>query len=363
MDVHTHQKRETRGPKNPVPVVGHVLWTILLISGFMLSLSGVAWANTCVIPSDAIGSRPDPAGVPTEASVGVYVLDIIGINNPEQAFLADIHITAGWLDKRLSEESLGYSLENCRIMLSEIWHPHMEIVNRRAMNRIFEDTVHIDDDGIVLYRQRGIGEFTTPLDLRNFPFDSQRLLISVASFKYDASEVSLTPNESETGRLGRFSLAGWLIEPGEARIATRKIAPQNRSFNLLNYELIAERQSGYYLWKVFFPLALIVFMAWTVFWIDPNQLGAQVGVSGAAVFTMISFHFSLGYYLPTVSYLTRADKYILGSTVLVFLALGEGILTSYLAFNGKHELSKRIDWWSRIIYLGLFLICIWISFG
>jgi hypothetical protein len=330
----------------------------------MFSLTGAAaWANTCTIPSNVVGYRPDPAGVPTEVSIGVYVIDIMGINNPEQAFTADIYVTAGWQDKRLSEESLGDSLEYCRVKLNEIWHPNMEIINRRTMNRVFEDTVQIDGEGNVIYKQRGIGELTTPVDLKDFPIDRQLFSIRVSSFSYDASEVSLVLNESETGRLGRFSLAGWSIEPGEAGVTTQNIVPQNRSFDLLYYELIAEREYGYYLWKVFFPLALIVFMAWTVFWIDPSQLGAQVGVSGAAVFTLISFHFSLGYYLPTVSYLTRADKYILGSTILVFLALGEGILTSYLANNDRHDLSMKIDRWSRVIYPGLFLMCIWIAFG
>jgi gamma-aminobutyric acid receptor subunit beta len=364
MKCHVHQKNETRRP-NYVPYIRRdVLRALLLVVGVMFGLTGgVAWASTCVIPSSEVGARPDAAGVPTEISVGVYVLDIIGINNATQAFSADIHVTAGWLDKRLSEESLGYSLEYCRVNLNEIWHPYMGILNQRAMKKVFEDTVQIDGDGNVLYRQRAIGELTTPVDLKGFPFDSQMFSISMSSFRYDSSEVSLILDESRTGRLGRFSLAGWSIEPSETRITKQNLAPQNRSFDRLDYELVAERHRGYYLWKVFFPLALIVFMAWTVFWIDPSQLGAQVGVSGAAVFTLIAFQFSLGYFLPRVSYLTRADKYIFGSTILVFLALGEGILTSWLALNGRHELSKKIDLWSRVVYPILFALCIWIAFG
>jgi hypothetical protein len=360
----THQKKETRKSKNSSRVPGYIAWAFFLATLFMFSLPGTAaLANTCTIPSDIVVARPDPAGTLTEISVGIYVIDIIGINNATQAFSADISVAVGWRDKRLSEESLGYSLENCRIMHNEIWYPYLAILNKRMMNKVFDDTVQIDGDGNVLYRQRGIGELTAPVNLKDFPFDRQLFSISIASFRYASDEVSIVLDESRTGRLGQFSLAGWSIDPGEARVTTQEIPPTNRSFFRLDYELIAKRHRGYYLWKVFFPLALIVFMAWTVFWIDPTQLGAQVGVSGAAVFTMIAFQFSLGYFLPRVSYLTRADKYVLGSTILVFLALGEGILTSWLALNGKHELSRKIDRWSRVVYPLLFVLCIWIAFG
>ncbi len=335
-----------------------------LTAGLLFGLtSAAALANTCSIPSDIVVARPDPVGVPTEITVGVFVIDIIGINNATQAFSADLHVSVGWQDKRLSQESLGYSLENCRVNFLDIWHPYLGILNQRSMTKVFDDIVQIDREGNVLYRQRGIGELTAPVDLKNFPFDHQLFSISIASFRYASDEVSLVVDESRTGRLGRFSLAGWSIEPGEAVVTIQNVPPTNRSIQRLDYELIAQRHRGYYLWKVFLPLALIVFMAWTVFWVDPTQLGAQVGVSGAAVFTMIAFQFSLGFFLPRVSYLTRADKYILGSTILVFLALGEGILTSWLALNGKHELSKRIDLWSRVVYPILFVLCMWIAFG
>jgi len=104
------------------------------------------------------------------------------------------------------------------------------------------------------------------------------------------------------------------------------------------------------------PLGLIVFMAWTVFWIDPKHLAPQIGVSTATVFTLIAFQLGLGRFLPRVSYLTRADKFLLGATGLVFLALGEAIMTSKLADSDREKLSRRIDLWSRWTYPALFAL-------
>jgi hypothetical protein len=97
-------------------------------------------------------------------------------------------------------------------------------------------------------------------------------------------------------------------------------------------------------------------MAGSVFWIDPAELGPQVGVSTASVFTLIAFLFSLGDLLPRVSYLTRADQFVLGSTLLVFLAFGEAIMTAKIAQGGNPSLSRKIDHWARAICPGLFAV-------
>jgi len=89
--------------------------------------------------------------------------------------------------------------------------------------------------------------------------------------------------------------------------------------------------------------------------LDPEQLAPQMGVSTASVLTLIAFQFSLGYLLPRVSYLTRADRFVLGASTLVFLALAEAILSSRLAAAGRIELALRMDRHSRWIYPVLFL--------
>ncbi len=97
-------------------------------------------------------------------------------------------------------------------------------------------------------------------------------------------------------------------------------------------------------------------MAWTVFWIDPSRFDAQIVLSTAAALTLIAFLLSTRQLLPRVEYLTRADIVILGSAVIVFLSLGEAVVTSNMASKGKELLARAIDRWSRIVYPVLFAI-------
>jgi hypothetical protein len=116
----------------------------------------------------------------------------------------------------------------------------------------------------------------------------------------------------------------------------------------------AERRSGYFVWKVILPLCLIVTMSWAVFWIDPSHFGPQIGLSATSMLTLIAFQFAMSDMLPRLSYLTIMDRFIAGSTVLVFSALIMSVMTGYLVSSGHQERARSIDFVSRWVFPTLF---------
>ena len=111
------------------------------------------------------------------------------------------------------------------------------------------------------------------------------------------------------------------------------------------------------------PLVLIVFMSWAVFWINPKEAGTQIGISTASMLTLIAYRFTVDLLVPKVSYMTRLDEFILGSTFLVFLSLLQVILTSSLMRHGKETLSLKVDLLSRFVFPVLFAFVVIISFS
>ena len=97
-------------------------------------------------------------------------------------------------------------------------------------------------------------------------------------------------------------------------------------------------------------------MAWGVFWLDPAFLPSQINLATGSVFTLMAFLISLGYMLPSISYLSIADKLIVASVILVFLAFGEAVLTGYLTQNEKVEAARNLDRHSRWLYLVLWAL-------
>jgi len=79
--------------------------------------------------------------------------------------------------------------------------------------RIKERGLNVDDDGMVRLEGRMVGTFTTNLNLREFPFDSQELKVDLSSFQYGPEDV-LFMDEGSNLREG-LKITGWNIMGNE----------------------------------------------------------------------------------------------------------------------------------------------------
>jgi len=299
-------------------------------------------------------ARPDPTSVPTVVSIGVFVLDLVTIDDLEQQFTADLIANVQWNDPRLATSDGGVGE---RILpLAQVWNPGVGILNRRSIDALLPETVRVDAAGNVAYTQRLLGRFASPLDLRRFPADEQRLPVRVASYRYGTEEVEFVVDLPRTGRLEEMSVAGWKVGQPELEVLALEVPGNVRAGAVLN--LSVTRETSYYMLTMVVPLVLIALMAWMVFWIDPTLLPPQIAVATASVFSLIAFRLSLSLQLPKVSYLTTADWFILSTTLLVFGALGETVVAGRLAKMDRVELARRIDAVGRWVYLAaLILVC------
>ena len=104
------------------------------------------------------------------------------------------------------------------------------------------------------------------------------------------------------------------------------------------------------------PLLLIVMMSWVVFWIDPENSGTQIGVATTSILTLIAYRFAIDTHVPKVPYSTRLDDFIFTSTLIVFIALLQVVVTSMLAQCDKGITARRVDKISRIVFPVVFFI-------
>ena len=332
------------------------------VSGFAQDKDKSTSDFECSIPKKFRKVRPHPDGTPTEVKLGIIFVDIKAIKDVSQTFSSDIIARASWNDHRLSKKSIGKSLEHCDFTLDQIWHPDLIPVNVVQVD-IYKKMLDIDENGNVNYSMRiRNGGFYSDFLFKDFPFDRQDLHLMLITFEQEDDELTFSIDNEYTGIRKTLSAEGWDIILEEPIISTEYLEVQDRYLTRIDFRLSAERHTGYYLWKVILPLCFIVLMAWCVFWINPSEVGPQIGLSTASVFTLIAYRFSLGFLLPPVTYFTRMDIFILLSTILVFSALGVGIATSRLASKGKLDLALKIERYSKVLYLILFAVIIMVSF-
>ena len=86
--------------------------------------------------------RPDPEGGPTSVQVGVFMIDLIEINDIRQSFTASLYFDVSYQDPRLADPS---SPTVRYFGLEEIWWPDLGLVNRRDLDFLFpHDSEWID---------------------------------------------------------------------------------------------------------------------------------------------------------------------------------------------------------------------------
>lgn len=316
------------------------------------AIPAAAAEGDCDVPPELTLTRPDPDGVPTEITVGAYLVDLFKIHDAEQTFSADLFFVMTWHDERLLNVA-GRSLAGCRLPVESVWAPRVWVINERELRRSLEDYVVVGPDGLVRYQQRFQGVFTNRLDLHDFPLDRQKLAMQIVLGRVGLEEITLEQDEV-TGAAGEYSIADWTVIGGSVDYTPFRLATLDQDLPQVSYGIEVRRNRAYYAQKVFLPLILIVCMSWAVFWIDPKLVPPQVGISTSAVLTLIAFLFSLAYTLPRLSYLTRADRFVMGATVLVFFAFGEALLSTGLAGRGRAETALRIDRLSRIAFPTVF---------
>lgn len=201
--------------------------------------------------------------------------------------------------------------------------------------------------------------FSNPLDLRDFPLDQHVFNIQFIATAGETNEINLVRADNKHMRSGlaeKLSLPDWdIIEWNISNTPVELVAGMNEVPGF-KFSFSAKRHIGYYLTKVLLPLIMIVMMSWIVFWIHPSEAGSQISVSITSMLTLIAYRFAIGSSLPTVSYLTRMDMFILFSTIMVFIALLEAILTSRLVKDGKEETAVSIDRACRVIFPLIFTV-------
>lgn len=330
---------------------------VLCVMGLGLRAQG---QTSDAMPAATVAPPAEETNEPTKVFVRVIMVDLEGIDSAEQNFAANIYMQFRWDDPREKHDGKRPLVKP----LTAVWHPTIQIVNQQRVWKTFAENVVIYPDGQVIYRQRVWGYFSQPLDLRKFPLDKHTFHVSMVAAGSDASEVEILqdPNApsmiSETLSVPDWELLGFSLETYEQlEVIPGYIGPPGVVFSFR-----ARRYVGYFLIQIIFPLILIVAMACMVFWIDPKQWGVQITISMTSMLTLIAYRFSIGASLPTISYLTRMDTFVFGSTVLVFLCLLEVVTTSSLAKGGHLKLARRMDKWCRVIFPLGFVLLTYYSF-
>ncbi|HVR18392.1 MAG TPA: hypothetical protein VMS65_01805 [Polyangiaceae bacterium] len=211
------------------------------------------------------------------------------------------------------------------------------------------DNVSVIADKPTFKLMRFTGQFKSPADLRKYPYDSQELKILVEDDTRGIDQVRLVVDRERTKTARGFRTVGWQLAFVEARSLSHSYPDRFEGDDLYYgryvFSVGLERFAASAVFKVFVPAFVIVLIALLGMWVPPTEMEVRSNAGAPMLAGAVLFHFALMQELPATSYLTRADKLMLG----VYTSLLLGMLSTWVMFLVKEESMDRVFRIARVV--------------
>jgi len=342
---------------------GIVLFAIAIffITGATLSPTTARAVPTPTgIATDPILQPPPYDGQPLEVVIGLHIINIAAIDEVSEQFQLDAYMFERWKDPRLAYSPEGPQDQVRNYAFGQIWVPQLEMINAATPRQRDDISIMVSPDGTVRYAERLLVMLSSKFVLRRFPFDEQRLVVIIHPFLVDGPHIKFKLDNTSTWTASEFksysSLAQWNMISLSSKLLA---APTYGGLTMpeARFQIDVKRRSSFYLWKVFLPLLLMVFLSWAVFWIEASDLSNQITVAVTTILTVIAFAFAISATMPRLPYLTYIDAFFLECYIYVFLAVVE-LMTVHVTHRSevRRDLGLQIRKYSRFAIPAAFVV-------
>jgi hypothetical protein len=321
-------------------------------------------------PNVDLHNHPTGGKTPIEISVGLYITNFVAIDESHESFEVGGYLTGKWQDTRLAlpaDQAADKGTEQTltrTFRLEDLWTPAIEAANSIS-HKTNQYSLIADRDGFVTYIERFDAVLSNDYDLKRFPFDTQVLQFEFQPFLSPAAEIRFAPQPLPSTGISpeqHTQLAAWQIN--DLRYTAGKMArdrflpPAQEAL----FQLVVKRRSGFYLWKIFVPLAMMTLVPMIVFWIDVEQFDWLLKVPMTMLLSMVAFEFTITRDLPRVGYVTLLDAVFLASFALCFLCIFEITTVYLLQKRGMRSTAVKVHstgrWIYPTVYFGVILLLV-----
>ena len=192
---------------------------------------------------------------------------------------------------------------------------------------------------------RCTGTFTSPVDLLDYPFDTQTLDISVEDAVYGVDTIVFVADPRRTSLDANFRISGYSVAAVGANTFKHQYPSRFDRDDLYvsryKFTLALDRFAQSAAFSVFVPAIIIVLISLIGLWVPPEELEVRSNAGAPMLAAAVLFHYSLVQSLPATGYLTHADKLMLG----VYVSLFMNMATTWVFMIVDEE---RIPFWFRV---------------
>lgn len=320
--------------------------------------------------------RPGQHIVPVKVGITIHVLSISKVDDAAQEFHWDMYFRQFWNDERLSFENKGAPAKVDKlasaVLKTKVWVPDPFFANQKeghVLDNPADNTLfRISRNGDVLYSSRQLVRTSCPMDLRNYPFDTQQCSLEIESFAHTTNDINYYWREGNSSVTLNADLQVPNFKLEKMELKTTLAKTNTGEYDRLFATFVVKRNIGGFLYRSAIPAAIVMVISWMGFWLDPvNDCGPRFLIIGLSMLaTLVLGSVSTSHL--NVSYMTQAHSFFLNCLIFMIVNVVVTILLLVIGRNNKQVdednrcqtlCLNKLSWLDslcRAVYLPIFFI-------
>lgn len=281
-------------------------------------------------------SHPSGRG-PVVVDVNLFINSFSSVSVVDMDYSVDILLRQRWVDSRLK---IGGNFETLSLgyMKDKLWIPDLFFRNAKQGQLHTLTTpnylIWLKPDGSLIFSQKLTVKLSCPMQLWNFPLDTQICRLEIGSYGYSMTDLEFRwwgalmsdhVTMSKVLHLNEFS------RPTHKTGYCHKSYKTTGQFACIYVEFCLARKFGFYLIYTYLPSVLIIIISWLSFLIDYHAVPARISIGLLSILALMTESAATLQKLPRVSYIKAIDVWLFACLAFVVLSLLEFAFVNTIA--------------------------------
>nr|XP_027194799.1 glutamate-gated chloride channel-like [Dermatophagoides pteronyssinus] len=296
-------------------------------------------------PSGSLNQTVTKRDGPANVTINILIRSISSIDDVTMEYACQVTFRQQWNDNRLKFDDQNGQIKYLVLTDPErIWKPDLFFKNEKKghFHEIIMPNIllRIHPNGEILYSIRLSLTLACPMDLKYYPLDRQTCSIAMASYAYSTEDLVFTWKANNPVQVsGDINLPRFTLKDYSTKYCTSRT--NTGEYSCLQVNLLFKREFSYYLIQIYIPCAMLIFVSWVSFWLDPNATVARVSLGVTTLLSMATQISGINASQPPVSYTKAIDVWTGVCLTFVFGALLEFALVNYASRSDVHHAAAK----------------------
>ena len=257
----------------------------------------------------------------TTVDLHLSIIAILDFNDVEETMAMTAILELSWTDELLTWNATQFdNLSHISVSQNDVWKPYVSLENSvMKMGEIGTPSLVIDihSNGKVEWRPVEVLITSCPVDVANFPFDTQRCGLLFEANGFEHHELELLADGSGVDLHGYKGTSGWVIKSTQFE---RLEDDEHGEIHIVCW-ITLQRKPMYFILNVFLPICLLTLLNLFVFLLPVE--------SGEKVSFVVTIFLALAVFLTIVSgempenseSISLLNAYVFTSTIMSTLTV------------------------------------------